>query len=277
MRSTTVLASLLASTAVAQPFGHSNHRHLHEKKHAELGKRSIVTEWVTETAWQTVTEVVDESTTQYFTPTPTSSSVASTITAVQQDISSSTGGQFFEGSSSSSTIHQLVQQVATTIETPATPASVYVAPTSSTTPIYVAPVENTTPVEAVVQTTTTTPAAAATTTASSGSGGSGSTFSGDMTWYNLGLGSCGIDDSGLDTTTNIVAIASDVMGAASNGNPMCGKTITVSANGKTATALVHDKCPGCNGHSIDASEALFIEIFGDTGVGRGTVSWWFNE
>jgi expansin (peptidoglycan-binding protein) len=97
-----------------------------------------------------------------------------------------------------------------------------------------------------------------------------------MTYFALGLGSCGFDDSNMDHKENIVAVAASLMGAQSNGNPMCGKTITIKANGRTTTAKVHDKCPVCAPGDIDASEKLFLELFDTLDGGRQKVEWWFN-
>ncbi len=97
-----------------------------------------------------------------------------------------------------------------------------------------------------------------------------------MTYYTLGMGACGENDAGKDLTDNIVAISVDQMGSLSNSNPMCGKTITISQNGQTTTALIRDKCMGCASGAIDVSEKVFNEIFGGTGVGRSPVTWWFN-
>lgn len=67
------------------------------------------------------------------------------------------------------------------------------------------------------------------------------------------------------------------MGTQSNGNPYCGKTITIQckATGKKTTATVVDKCMGCTGYSIDLSNAAFLEL-DDLSVGRTTADWWFN-
>ncbi len=136
---------------------------------------------------------------------------------------------------------------------------------------------------AAVPTTTTSAAAPATTTttgsgsgSSSGSGSGSPSYSGSLTYFALGMGSCGIDDGGMDNKANIVAVSAALMGAQSNGNPMCGKTITIKANGKTAQALVHDKCPSCALGDVDASEQLFLQLFGSLDVGRGSIEWWFN-
>ncbi|KAH8685971.1 RlpA-like double-psi beta-barrel-protein domain-containing protein-containing protein, partial [Tricladium varicosporioides] len=89
-------------------------------------------------------------------------------------------------------------------------------------------------------------------------------------------GSCGY--SGVDGVKDkIVAISSKFMGTVSNGNPMCGKTITVKgSSGKTVVAKVVDKCPGCDTHDIDLSRAAFLDL-DSFDVGRINVNWWFNE
>jgi hypothetical protein len=62
---------------------------------------------------------------------------------------------------------------------------------------------------------------------------------GDLTYYVLGLGDCGQDDTGNNITDNIVAMSSEVMGLESNTNPMCGMTIRIynTVNGRTSTGL----------------------------------------
>ncbi|KAK0720603.1 RlpA-like double-psi beta-barrel-protein domain-containing protein-containing protein, partial [Lasiosphaeris hirsuta] len=99
---------------------------------------------------------------------------------------------------------------------------------------------------------------------------------GEITYYALGLGACGFDDSGKDYTQNIVALSHELMGTQSNGNPYCDRTITVSYKGKTTTAVVRDKCMGCAIDNIDGSEKLFTDLGEPLGTGRYTVDWWFN-
>lgn len=306
MKSTTAsLIIALASTAIAQP--HARHGGQHPARAAHqhghpAQKRALVTEWDIEWVTEYVTEYIDASRTQFLHSTQSATSPATTLATVT---TSASAGQFVEESSSSSSSSSTV--VIAPVETPsssstyvAAPApttsssssssEVYVAPettSSSTSEVYVAPTtSSTTPV--VVPTTSTTAAAvAATTSASSSSSGStvdintdvsvvlGSDYySGDLTYYTLGLGSCGTDDSGEDMSANIVAMSSATMGAQSNGNPMCGKTIKIynSANGKTATGTVMDKCPGCDAGSIDVSQKLFEEL-ADLADGRVEISW----
>jgi expansin (peptidoglycan-binding protein) len=109
--------------------------------------------------------------------------------------------------------------------------------------------------------------------------GASNPCTGDATYYDVDASeytSCGDQVDGL--TTNIVAIAADFMGAQSNGNPMCGKTISVSYKGTTIQATVCDKCPGCTGRGIDLSRAAFQSI-ASFDIGRiksGDITWWFN-
>lgn len=110
---------------------------------------------------------------------------------------------------------------------------------------------------------------------SGGGSGGGASYSGEITYYTVGMGACGEDDTGKDNSENIVALSHLMMGTQSNGNPMCGKTITITANGKTATAVVKDKCMGCAEDDIDVSEKVFDQLFGGLGGGRMPCTWSF--
>ena len=80
-----------------------------------------------------------------------------------------------------------------------------------------------------------------------------------MTFYDGGgaLGSCG--EPIIDTELAI-ALPVGFMGAASNNNKYCGKTVNIKYNGITQTATVKDKCGGCQGHSIDMTRGLFEKL-----------------
>lgn len=303
MKSTTasLIITALASTAIAQPHGHHQHQHPARAAHQHHHKRDLVTEWDTVWVTETVTEVVDGTTTEWFTPTPSPEAPSTTLATVATP-SSSAGGQFFEDASSAlpSSAPQVVAP-APAAETPSSAAAV-VAPapeptTSSSSSVYVAPQPTVAPVESpapapvapkVETTTSAAPSVAAVNTpAASPDTGStvntnsnaasvlGSGFkTGDLTYYAVGLGACGEDDSGKDMTENIVAMSSATMGSQSNGNPMCGKTIKIfnTANGKSSTGVIHDKCPGCVEGSIDVSQKLFEEL-ADLADGRIEISW----
>ncbi|KIJ55843.1 hypothetical protein M422DRAFT_24350 [Sphaerobolus stellatus SS14] len=91
---------------------------------------------------------------------------------------------------------------------------------------------------------------------------------GDFTFYDPGLGACGKTNKSSDL---IVAVSSQVFASfgkqISNGNPVCGKKITLKANGKTVTATVEDKCPGCGANDVDLSPAAFKKL-ASLGTGR---------
>ncbi|KAJ3953387.1 hypothetical protein N0V92_010158 [Colletotrichum tropicale] len=290
MKTSAIFCAALAAAAVAQPHQHGNKkRHVHGKQQ----KRALVTEWVTETAY--VTEWVDATETAWV----PSSEASATPSAVP---TTSVPGQFFEpGNSPSYTtlststkaaapvVQESIQQAPVVSSSSSTPAPAPQTPTPqpapqpTTTSVYIAPViVPTTPAYvAPVVATTSTPQVQAQATTGSSSGGSsssssgGSSYSGKLTYYAIGLGACGEDDSGKDKTENIVALSVLMMGSVSNGNSYCGKKIQISANGKTTTATVRDKCMGCSHDAIDVSEKAFLEIFDSLDVGAGTVDWKF--
>jgi hypothetical protein len=68
-----------------------------------------------------------------------------------------------------------------------------------------------------------------------------------------------------------------MMGLESNNNPYCGKTIAITciATGKSTTATVVDKCMGCDGFSIDLSNAAFLDL-DDLAIGRTKATWYFT-
>lgn len=303
MKSFTIASALFAAVAVAQP--HGNHHRRHEQLHE---KRALVTEveWVTET--QYVTKLIDSTTTVWVTPgqeqpEPTSTTekanfIETSASPVPKKKVKPTTTSI--STTSTTTTSEYVAPEPTTTSS----SSVYVAPTTfaTSTSVYVAPEETSTSVakkpeptteeyvepeptttSVYVAPTSTYVAPVATTSASSddsssegsSSGGSDS-HSGELTYYDVGLGACGEDDSGKDDSDNIVALSHLLMGAQSNGNPMCGKTITIKSNGKTATATVRDKCMGCDYDNIDVSRKVYEALWGGLDTGRTEAEWWFN-
>ncbi|KAI1270354.1 RlpA-like double-psi beta-barrel-protein domain-containing protein-containing protein [Xylariaceae sp. FL1019] len=91
-------------------------------------------------------------------------------------------------------------------------------------------------------------------------------YTGDITYYEPGLGACGWTNSDSE---DVVALST----ADYDGN--CGKSITITKDGKTASAKVVDKCPSCASGSIDVSSTVFAQL-ADLSVGRTTVSWSFD-
>ena len=66
------------------------------------------------------------------------------------------------------------------------------------------------------------------------------------TWFEVGLGACG--DTSVDSD-KIIAISSNIYG----DGTYCDKTVSITANGKTATATVKDECPSCGSGDIGTS------------------------
>ncbi|RYP04333.1 hypothetical protein DL764_004526 [Monosporascus ibericus] len=295
MKSTAIAAAILASVAAAQPHGH-HRRHRHED---QLEKRALVVEW--ETVWETATVYVDEYTTETVLPSKTAEPEPTTSTGVPI--------QFFETPTTlaTSTTAPTVEEVPvpTTTEVPPAPTSTYVPepepePTTVDEPTTVEPppvVETPTsaappPPPPAEETTTSTPPAAQPPVSppesgsSNGSGGSGG-GEGDITYFNVALGACGYDDTGADETENIVALPAGMWDAESTltsyginmpAHPWCDRIITIEApNGNTADAKVRDRCPSCDGASIDVTPHAFKQLYGSLEVGRTEAKWWFKN
>ncbi|KAJ5610299.1 Allergen Asp f 7 [Penicillium lagena] len=202
-------------------------------------KRDVVYDYVTDVVWTTI----DVTTTIYPGGQAQPTAVTSVLTVVP---------------ASSSTVSE-APVAQTTQAAPAPPA----APTTSST-------------EASA------PAPSASSSSSSSSGGSnysgscdsGSPCTGDLTYYDTSTTStnpsaCGTTNDGL--TESVLALPHGIM---TDGD--CGKTVTISYNGVTASGTVVDKCMGCDDTSIDLSRALF-EKFSDLDAGRLSGATWSIE
>ncbi|ETN39008.1 uncharacterized protein HMPREF1541_07050 [Cyphellophora europaea CBS 101466] len=110
-------------------------------------------------------------------------------------------------------------------------------------------------------------------------GGNGGPFGGDLTYYDPGLGACGVTSS---PSQNIVSIAHSLFDAAQSGsdpnqNPLCGRKIrakrTKEGSGERSVDLtVVDRCVGCEPTDIDVSLSVFEQL-ADQGLGRVAVQW----
>lgn len=89
-----------------------------------------------------------------------------------------------------------------------------------------------------------------------------------LTWYDVGLGACGKTNKASDY---VVALNTAEFGSGYPG-PHCFKQIKITANGKSATATIVDKCPGCSKGGLDLSKGLFSH-FANPDVGVLTGSW----
>lgn len=110
-------------------------------------------------------------------------------------------------------------------------------------------------------------------TSSSSGGSSGGKYSGEGTYYDVGLGSCGQTDS---NSQFVAALNAPQMknGDNPNNNPQCGKKIKVTnpANGKSVTVKLVDTCPPCASGDVDLSPSAFAAI-ADMDLGRIPIKW----
>ncbi|KIW06104.1 uncharacterized protein PV09_03272 [Verruconis gallopava] len=107
---------------------------------------------------------------------------------------------------------------------------------------------------------------------------------GDLTYYEPGLGACGITNTASDS---IVAISHLVFDAAQTGsdpnqNPLCGKKIRVSRYNEQVGAqrsvdvTVTDRCVGCKATDLDVTTSVFDQL-ADQDAGRVLATWaWLN-
>ncbi|CAG8486858.1 1254_t:CDS:2 [Ambispora gerdemannii] len=100
-------------------------------------------------------------------------------------------------------------------------------------------------------------------------------FSGDGTYYNTGLGACGIESHDSDF---IAAINKPQFGDSQNPNtnPICGKQASVKGPKGSVTIKILDMCPECVYGSLDLSPAAFDQI-ADRSAGRVKITWHFVD
>ncbi|KAF5022416.1 hypothetical protein F66182_5556 [Fusarium sp. NRRL 66182] len=289
MKSSIIASTLLAAVAVAQPHGN------HHRRHHQNDKRDVVVEveWVTK--YEYVTKVVDATTTVWVTPGQEEPTTAPYVeTEAPKPAPKKAAPKKEKKPAPPAPTTTMVTSVYTPPPPPPEPTteaettSEYVAPEPTTAPApppapKVKPAPQPEPEPTPESEPEPEPEVAAppqqekaAKPQSGGSSGGGDAKSGEFTYYDVGMGACGDDDSGKDESENIVALSHLLMGTQSNGNPMCGQTITIKANGKTAQATVKDKCMGCSINDIDVSRKVFKQLFGSLDEGRTDVEWWFN-
>jgi len=122
---------------------------------------------------------------------------------------------------------------------------------------------------------TTTIKAAATIKSSSGSN-SGLSFmvgvqTGEGTYYDTGLGACGIYNKDTDYIAAMSQLLFDAYpgynGVNPNKNPLCNKKVKATYKGKSVTVTITDRCVGCKQTDLDFSPTAFSQL-ADFGVGR---------
>jgi hypothetical protein len=102
------------------------------------------------------------------------------------------------------------------------------------------------------------------------------TQSGQGTFYETGLGACGI----TNTDSDFICAVSEVLfdnypgydGVNPNTNPVCNKQITAFYQGKSVTVTVTDRCTACDETSLDFSPSAFSQL-ADQSLGRIDITW----
>lgn len=92
-------------------------------------------------------------------------------------------------------------------------------------------------------------------------------MSGDATYYDVGLGSCGESNSNEEM---VAALSKDLMNGPNS--PYCGQTVHIKGGSGSVSVKVVDTCPGCEKGSIDLSPAAFKKL-GELGQGRIPITW----
>jgi len=113
-------------------------------------------------------------------------------------------------------------------------------------------------------------------TSSGGSGGNlpsymEGTQTGQGTFYGTGLGACGITNNDNQHIAAVSELLFDTYpgydGVNPNTNPLCGKMVTASYQGKSVQVALTDRCTACKITDLDFSPSAFNEI-ADPAVGR---------
>jgi len=94
---------------------------------------------------------------------------------------------------------------------------------------------------------------------------------GEGTWFEPGLGACGINNTESDF---IVAVSwmifdnfPDYQGGNPNSNPICDRKINAQYQGNGVNVSVTDRCTGCKLRDLDFSPGVFSQL-ADLSVGR---------
>jgi hypothetical protein len=104
------------------------------------------------------------------------------------------------------------------------------------------------------------------------------TNTGQATYYDAGLGACGKVNGAND---NIVAVSRKLFdtypgynGANPNNNPLCGKKIRASKDGRELIVEVVDRCEACAMTDLDFTNGGFDRLTGNRReLGRTSFQW----
>ncbi|PFH56422.1 hypothetical protein XA68_16532 [Ophiocordyceps unilateralis] len=89
---------------------------------------------------------------------------------------------------------------------------------------------------------------------------------GDVTWYEPGLGACGETSLKEDA---IVAVSPSYF----DRHDACSRKLRVTYHGASLDLRVVDRCAGCAVNDLDLSPSAFKHLVGDLGVGRVAAVW----
>ncbi|KAF8969009.1 plant expansin [Flammula alnicola] len=102
------------------------------------------------------------------------------------------------------------------------------------------------------------------------------TQTGEGTFYDTGLGACGVDIQNSDLAVAVSHLLFDnypgYNGINQNDNPVCGKILTASYQGKNVTVQVLDRMPFGQVTDLDFSPGAF-ETLASLDVGRIEMTW----
>jgi expansin (peptidoglycan-binding protein) len=105
------------------------------------------------------------------------------------------------------------------------------------------------------------------------------TQTGEATYYDTGLGACGITNTNTDYIAAMSKLLFDTYpgyagpGTNPNLNPLCGRKVLAKLNGKQVTVTITDRCEACALTDLDFSPAAFNQL-SDPGVGRARGMQW---
>lgn len=109
--------------------------------------------------------------------------------------------------------------------------------------------------------------------------GRGGPYTGDLTYYDPGLGACGVTSKDSDRIVAVSHLVFDAVSTGSNpnANPLCGKKIRARRNNKSVDLTVVDRCTGCQPTDIDVTIDIFSSL-ADVDQGRVLVEWnWLED
>lgn len=123
-------------------------------------------------------------------------------------------------------------------------------------------------------------------------GDNGGIFTGELTYYDVGLGACGVQSSDEETICSISQVVFDAAAGGSgsgsggnpNANPLCGRKIRITrdfsevgAGNRSVDVTVVDRCTGCEPTDLDLSIGAFEQL-ALQGSGRVVGSWaWLDD